>query len=186
MRQQKRISLREGAGNRSLFLLSEVFSRMVGKEIVREIEQLLAAKFHESEFEDCFLIEIKLPKPNKLEVFLDADSGITFEKCQRISRYLESYIDTNNWLGENYTLEVSSAGIDRPLKLLRQYKKNIGRKIEVSQKEGATIEGKLLDADDTKITIEAKVKLDGEKKATLRPVEIAFDNIKKAVIRVSW
>lgn len=159
---------------------------MVGKEIVKEIEQLLAVKFEESEFEDCFLIEIKLPKPNKLEVFLDADSGITFERCQRISRYLESYIDTNNWLGENYVLEVSSAGIDRPLKMLRQYKKNIGRKIEISQKEGNTIEGKLLEVDENQVTVEAPVKKEGEKKAVLSPIAIPFDNIKKAVIRISW
>ena len=86
-----------------------------------KIVELLEEKFKEEEFADCFLIEIKLHKHNKLDIFLDSDTGITFQKCQRISRYLESYIDEGGWLGEKYVIEVSSPGLTRPLKLRRQY-----------------------------------------------------------------
>ena len=71
-----------------------------------KIVELLEEKFKEEEFTDCFLIDIKLHKHNKLDIFLDSDTGITFRKCQRISRYLESFIDEEGWLGEKYVLEV--------------------------------------------------------------------------------
>ena len=96
-----------------------------------KIESLLEVKFQEEEFTDCFLIEVKLHANKKLDVFIDSDAGVTFEKCQKISRYLEQYLDEEGWLGDSYVLEVSSPGISRPLKLLRQYPRNIGRKVEV-------------------------------------------------------
>ena len=85
------------------------------------IVELLGAKFEEEEFRDCFLVETKFHGNNKLEVFIDCDNGLTFEKCQKISRYLESFIDEKQWLGEKYVLDVSSPGIGRPLILKRQY-----------------------------------------------------------------
>ena len=99
--------------------------------IVEKITDLLDKKFTEEDFSDCFLVDIKAHAHNKIDVFIDSDSGVTFEKCQKISRYLERFIDENGWLGEKYVLEVSSPGISRPLKFKRQYAKNIGRKVEV-------------------------------------------------------
>ncbi len=156
--------------------------------IEHKIESLLQEKLKEEEFADCFLVESKLHANNKLEVFIDSDSNITFEKCRKISRYLEKYIDENNWLGEKYTLEVSSPGTDRPLLFLRQYQKNIGRKVEVSLNDGSTKSGVLLKADDEKLHIEEKIRVKEGKKNKTQVVEteIPFAEISKTVVKIAF
>lgn len=153
-----------------------------------KIVDLLNTKFQEEEYQDCFLVEMKLSQSNKLEVFLDCDSGLTFEKCQRISRYLESYLDEEQWLGEKYTLEVSSPGVGKPLKMNRQYKKNIGRRVEVNFNEGKPQTGKLIAVDDESITIEYEITIkEGKKKRKeMNQQNILFENIKKTVVKVSF
>ena len=153
------------------------------------IADLLDKKFEEPEFADCYLIDINLnPKGNKLEVFIDSDSGVTFEKCQKISRYLEAHLDEGQWLGEDYTLEVSSPGISRPLKLPRQYRKNIGRDIEIATKEGNKKTGKLVDATDFAATVEEIVLTKEGKKKKKEVVQtiIPYDEIKKAIIKIQF
>ena len=135
--------------------------------IEEKITKLLEDKFKEAEFSDCFLIEINLLPSNKLEIFIDSDTGITFEKCRRISRYLEQFIDAEGWLGEKYILEVSSPGIKRPLKLKRQYPKNVGRKVEVHLKAGPLEKGKLIKVEENNITLEESIRVKvGKKKKT--------------------
>jgi len=157
--------------------------------MIDKIERLLADKFqHETDFQDCFLIESKLLPTNKLEIYVDSDSGITFEKCRKISRYLEEYIDTEGWLGEKYTLEVSSPGIGRPLKFARQYPKNIGRKVEVKLIEGGKKTGTLINVSDSSITIEYKERIkEGKKKKTLViQDEISFDEIAQTLVKITF
>ncbi len=156
--------------------------------IEQKIESLLEQKFLEEEYTDCFIIEIKHHANNKLEVFIESDSGITFDKCRRISRYLEGYIDTEGWLGEKYVLEVSSPGVGRPLKLPRQYAINIGRKLEVSFLEGKARTGILVAADDESITLEEKVRVkEGKKKKTeIIQTRIPLNDIKKAVVKITF
>lgn len=156
--------------------------------VQEKIEALIDEKFQEPEFADCFLIEIKLHSSNKLDVFIDSDSGITFAKCRRISRYLEQYLDEHQWLGEKYVLEVSSPGVDRPLRLLRQYKKNIGRKVEVSLQEGKPKEGILKAVNETGLFLEEKVRVqEGKRKKTLvQETEIPFEDIVKTIVKVSF
>ena len=152
-----------------------------------KISALLEEKFQEEAFEDCFIVEISLNN-KKLNVFIDSDSGITFEKCQRLSRYLESFIDEAGWLGEKYVLEVSSPGVGRPLKLPRQYKKNVGRKVEVSLLEGKPIEGKLIEVNEAAITVEYKRRIKEGKKKKTEVVQdnIAFEDIKKTIVKISF
>jgi len=76
-----------------------------------KVRKLLTEKFAEEEFADCFLVATELSKKNKLEIFVDSDSGMTFDKCRKLSRYLEEFIDEEQWLGQKYTLEVSSPGM---------------------------------------------------------------------------
>lgn len=151
-----------------------------------KIEQLLLKKFEEEEYSDCFIIEI-LQNNIKLQIFLDSDSNMDFTKCRKISRYLEEHIDENQWLGEKYTLEVSSPG-DRPLKFPRQYKKNIGRTLEVLTKEDEKINGVIVEVNEEGIVLEYKVRIkEGKKKRTeMMQTPIAFDNVKKAKIRFSF
>ena len=153
-----------------------------------KITKLLDEKFKEEEFQDCFLVEIKLHENNKLDVFIDADSGINFVKCRRISRYLESFIDEEGWLGEKYIIEVSSPGITRPLMFIRQYPRNIGRKMEIKTTEGKTEEGELIAVNDDIIVLQRKVRIkEGKKKRTeTQQVEIPFSAIKKAKVKISF
>jgi len=155
---------------------------------IKKIEALLAEKFQEEEFTDCFLVDIHLSAGNKLEVFVDSDSGITFKKCQRISRFLEKPIDEEGWLGEKYTLEVSSPGTSRPLKFLRQYPKNIGRKLEVKLLEGATKKGTLTKVEPSLIVLEEKIRVkEGKKKVNkIIQYEIPFESIKQARVKISF
>lgn len=158
-------------------------------DIARKITNLLEEKFKEPDFSDCFLIEINLKPKNKLEIFLDSDQGITFQKCKRISRHLESYLDEEQWLGEKYTLEVSSPGISRPLKLRRQYLKNVGRKIKVSlNEEESPLEGKLIQVEEEEIIVEREeiIKEGKKKKKVTVQDTIPFTKIKSAVIQVSF
>ena len=156
--------------------------------IEEKIHELLAAKFAEEGFEDCFLVEIHLSVANKLEVFVDCDSGLTLAKCQKISRHLEHHFDEAGWLGENYMLEVSSPGLGRPLKLQRQYVKNIGRKVEVTLKDGTVKTGPLTAASDTNCTVqETVVVLEGKKKKKMEvQTELPYDQIKKTMIVISF
>lgn len=156
---------------------------------VEKIKALLEKKFQEEEFNDCFLVEATLNNANsKLEVFIDSDSGMTFKKCQHISRFLEQYIDEAAWLGEKYILEVSSPGIDRPLKFVRQYHRNIGRTLEVNLMDGTTQKGKLVACDDQKITLEKMVtkKQGKKKKKELVQTEVAFENIAQTKVKITF
>ncbi|MES2430355.1 MAG: ribosome assembly cofactor RimP [Bacteroidota bacterium] len=134
-----------------------------------------------SEMEDVFLVSVKIKPTNNIKVFLDADSGLSIEKCVKINRKMYKVIEENAWYPDgNFSLEVSSPGIDEPLKLLRQYKKNIGRKVEVTLKDETKTEGKLLEADEQHVTIEETT--GKNKKAITVQKQIAFDDIKQTKI----
>ncbi len=155
--------------------------------VERKIEKLLLEKFEEEEYADFFIIEV-MQNNKKLQVFIDSDSNIDFTNCRKISRYLEEHIDENNWLGEKYILEVSSPGIDRPLKFPRQYKKNIGRRMEVLTKEDEKVSGTLIEVKEEEIVLEYKVRIkEGKKKRTeIVQKAIAFENINRAIIKFSF
>ncbi|MEM1217643.1 MAG: hypothetical protein AAGH79_01965 [Bacteroidota bacterium] len=156
--------------------------------IEQKIEALLQEKFQEEDFQDCFLIEVNLHANNKLEVFLDADSGITFAKCQRLSRYLEGFIDEEQWLGPKYVLEVSSPGLSRPLKLKRQYLKNQGRKVEVTTKSGEKQVGLLLEIGEDAIVLEQQIKEKVGKKNVKKTIQtpILFSDIQKTIVKIQF
>jgi len=141
------------------------------------VERLLAEKFAEEEFQDCFLVEMEYSKvSNKLQVFIDSDSDFGFTKCRRISRHLEGYFDENMTLGEKYTLEVSSPGLSRPLKFQRQYQKNSGRTLKITLGDGGKVEGKIKEVSDEGIVLEIK--------NTKRSIN--FESIKSALIVPSF
>ncbi len=145
--------------------------------IERLLSEALEKRFQEEDLKDCFLVDIVTKKDSKVEVYIDSDSSLSLDTCRIVSRYLENLIEENNWLGEKYTLEVSSPGLDRPLSLLRQYVKNIGRKIRVTKEDGSKIEGKLTAATPDKIEVEIN---------STKETSIKFDDIKTAKILVSF
>ena len=139
-------------------------------------------------FEDCFLVDMNLSSSHKLAVFVDADSGMSFGKCQKISRQLETMVEEAGLVPEKYTMEVSSPGIERPLKFKRQYVKNVGRKMEVLDSEGESYIGELTEVQDNHIKLEYKERIkEGKKKKTVTiEKEILFDNISKAIVKAKF
>ena len=129
----------EGAEIRSLFSFFELKASMVNK-----IKELLEIRFQEEDMQDCFTIDVQLEKSKKLQVYVDSDEGITFQKCSRISRFLEAEIEENKWLPENYRIDVSSPGAEKPMVHKRQYKKHVGRELMVHRGEDDVVEGELI------------------------------------------
>jgi len=102
-----------------------------------------------------FLVEVKIRPTNNIKVFIDGDNGISIEKCISYNRQLYKMIEESGLVPpDDFSLEVSSPGLDEPLKLYRQYKKNVGRKVEVILKDGNKIKGVLKDVSEQEITIE--------------------------------
>ena len=138
-----------------------------------------------SEADDVFLVSIKIKPTNNIKVFLDADFGLSIDKCVKINRRMYKVIEEMGWYPDgNFSLEVSSPGIDEPLKLFRQYKKNIGRKVEVTLNDETKLEGKLLEADEQMITVE--VTTGKNKKAVTEQKQIAFADIKQTKILIAF
>lgn len=134
---------------------------------------------------DIFLVSIRIKPTNNFKVYLDADTGLSIEKCIRINRALYKVIEEKGWYPDgNFSLEVSSPGVDEPLKMLRQYKKNVGRKLDVVLIDDTKKEGKLISVDENGIQIEYT---EGKnKKAVTLTKEIAFDEIKQATVLISF
>jgi ribosome maturation factor RimP len=135
--------------------------------------------------EDVFLVEIKVLPGNNIKVYLDADNGITIEKCIKVNRALYNQIEESELFpNEDFSLEVSSPGIEEPLRLHRQYKKNIGRTVEVTMSDETKKEGKLLIVNDEEIIIEEKT---GQgKKAVIQKTNILFNQVKHAKVLVTF
>jgi len=148
---------------------------------IQTIEKLVMGLLDANE--DVFLVSVKIKPTNNIKVFLDADSGLSIDKCIKINRGMYKIIEESGWYPDgNFSLEVSSPGIDEPLLLLRQYKKNIGRPVEVVLNDTSKKEGKLLDADDTNVTIEATT---GKgKRAITEAVVIPFTQIKQTTVQI--
>ena len=134
---------------------------------------------------DLFLAEVKIAPGNKVMVLLDGDKGITIDDCTVINKALYKYIEEKEIFGNNnFSLEVSSFGVDRPLQLLRQYKKNIGRNVEVAMNDGTKMEGTLKDANENEIKIEQKTGKGN--KMTTQMTTILFNQIKHATVLITF
>ena len=105
---------------------------------------------------DGYLVELRV-RPNRVEVYADRDPHITIEDCTRISRFLERQLNTEFPFSEQYTLEVSSPGMDQPFKVLRQYRKSVGRNVDILLTSGLKKTGILIYADEEKIIIEEQI-----------------------------
>lgn len=129
-----------------------------------------------------FLIDFSISTDNRIKVVIDGDAGVTVEDCIRVSRAIEHNLDREE---EDFALEVASAGATTPLVLPRQYKKNVGRKMEVKT-AGDTLTGNLTEVSDSGIILEWKArepKPIGKGKVTVRKKqEIDFSDINEAKV----
>ena len=130
-----------------------------------------------------FVVEVKIKPTNNVKVFLDGDSGISIERCITYNRQLYRMIeDSGLFPAGDFSLEVSSPGLDEPLKLMRQYHKNIGRKVEVLMKDGVKTEGVLKQVTDDGIILE-ETRGKNKKKETIEHA-FPFEAIKSTKIQI--
>jgi len=157
-------------------------------EIKKNLEKLVEKSLTADDLKDCFLLEIIVSANKKVQVLLDSPEGVTFQKCRKISRMLEKVIDEEGWLGEKYVLEVSSAGVDRPLTDTRQYAKNIGRKIAIKRKDNTKWKGTFsaFSEESVSITFDT-VRKEGKKKIKEVVTEqIPLSEIEELKVKISF
>jgi ribosome maturation factor RimP len=132
---------------------------------------------------DKFPVLVKVKPGNKIMVFIDADGSVTISDCIQLSRFIESHLDREK---EDFELEVSSAGLDFPLSMERQYKKNIGREVKVTLIDGTVKKGLLSSLSDQGIEIIETVveKKNKKKEITKVPVSLKFEQIKETKLEI--
>lgn len=166
----------EGNGHRSLLLLS-----MASQIPIAEIEQMVSTLLADTP--EYFVVDVRIKPTNNVKVFLDGDAGITIEKCVAVNRALYKKLEESGLFPtDDFSLEVSSPGLDEPLKQERQYKKNIGRKVEVILLDGTRKEGKLIAVTEDGIAIEETIGKNKKKEAVTHT--FLFNNIKTTTIQV--
>lgn len=146
---------------------------MIDKNIVRQlVDQWLNGK-------DYFLTDLNVTSDDRIVVEIDHEEGVWIEDCVELSRYIESHLDRDE---EDYELEVGSAGIGQPFKVLRQYEIHQGERVETVLKDGKKLQGILSNVtpDEFTVTIEEKVRPEGAKRPQIvsREVPLTFDQVK--------
>jgi ribosome maturation factor RimP len=109
-------------------------------------------------------------------VYADGKSNITIDECAQLSRHIHHFLEENNLLTDNLSLDVSSPGMDEPLKVAQQFQKQLNKNVDVVLKNGLKITGELLAADDTKIVVKEIIKI--KKIETVEEHTYSFEEIK--------
>ena len=149
-------------------------------DVVGKIKELAESALQEP---GHFIVEVLYfgrHLPARLMVILDGDNGVTIDQCADLSRKLAVLLEEQNVLEDAYLLEVSTPGLDQPLKLKRQYFKNKGRQFKVHLRDKSIVQGKLEEVSDEKLTITQV-----EKKET-KVTEVTFDDVERAFVMVSF
>jgi ribosome maturation factor RimP len=147
---------------------------MIVGEITRFINEHLAGT-------DMFLVEVFIKPVNRIYIFIDGDHGVKISDCVALSRHIESKYDRET---VDYELNVSSSGADQPIKLPRQYIKNIGRSLQVKLPDETVITGKLEATDEKGITLLRE----GDKKKKISPesLKLTFEEIVESKVIISF
>ena len=154
-------------------------------EFRAKVEQLVS-DFLETR-EDLYLIDLKISAGDDIVVILDGDQDVTLQDCLDASRAVENNLDREE---HDFALQVMSAGLSEPLSMPRQYRKNIGRVIEILLADSSKVEGELVKVDEEKITLllrYRKPKEIGKGKVDVEEErEIPYSGIKKALVAVKF
>lgn len=132
-----------------------------------------------------FLVEVWIKPTNNIKVFIDGDEGVILSDLIEYNRKLYRQLEESGMYPDgDFSLEVSSPGLDEPLKLFRQYKKNVGRFVDVVLTDSSKKEGKLLEATEDGIVIETET---GKgKKKEIKQETILFEQIKSTKVQVKF
>lgn len=140
---------------------------MIDKDLIRQtIEEKLAST-------DCFLVSLSISGDNQIMVEIDSETSVDLDFCVELTRYIEQHFDRD---AEDYSLEIGSYSITKPFVDRRQYRKNIGRKVEVLTEESRKIRGTLVAVDNDGFTLEIEEKelVEGQKRKKLVKKEITL------------
>jgi ribosome maturation factor RimP len=154
-------------------------------DLKRHIEDIVTKELLEEEF----LVDVIVAGANaagKILILIDGDNGINIDRCAEISRKTAAVLEAEDTIENPYILEVSSPGLEHPLKLLRQYKKNIGRTVKIVKADDSLIKGELIGVDEKDVTIRESKKEKGSKKELIQEITIPFTDIKKTNVLVSF
>tara|TARA_B100001063_G_C16402793_1_gene375658 strand:+ start:14 stop:526 length:513 start_codon:yes stop_codon:yes gene_type:complete len=161
-----------------LFLYFIVRFKMDQTKVIDLVNEALALN------ESLYLIDLSISENNKIQVTIDGDKGVPLSECIRVSRNVEHNFDREE---EDFSLEVSTPDIAHPLKVKRQYIKNINRILKVKTSE-EDIEGVLVEADEDKIVLNWKArepKPIGKGKVTVdKTATISYKDIKEAKVKI--
>lgn len=168
------VYLNNEARTACLFLYNMTFKERVKQLLEEGLEQ----------YPSLFLIDLTITDSNKIIVTLDGDNGVQLQDCINISRAIEHNLDREE---QDFALEVASAGVSAPLKLVRQFRKNIGRILKIQTKT-KLIEAELVEVSDDDITVEwssrEPKKIGKGKETVLHTEKIAYDDIVEAVVTI--
>ncbi len=128
---------------------------------------------------DKYVVNLKITSDNRIFVDIDGDNGINIDDCIELSRAIEGQLDREV---EDFELNVSSAGADSPLKMPRQYKRHVGRRLEIKLKDGREMEATLQEAEDDHIVVRTK----GTKKTAPETLTLPFADIMSAHVVIAF
>lgn len=147
--------------------------------VTAHVEELLAAE------PGYFLVQVQVKPVDNLKVYIDADQGVTIEKCVRFNRKLyRMLVEKEVFADGAFSLEVSSPGVDEPLRMHRQYLKNKGRQVEVVRTEGPALVGRLTEVTEDGIIVET-VTGKGRKQVT-QTHTVLFPDIRTTTVQVTF
>lgn len=156
---------------------------MSGEAVIQTIEQKIKALI--SPEPELFLVETRIKPTNNIKVYIDGDQGVSIEKLVQYNRKLYKEIEESGMFPNgDFSLEVSSPGLDEPLKMHRQYLKNTGRFAEVLDLGGAKKEGKIVSVTEEELVLE-EVKGKGKKVEVVQHT-IPFSTIKTTKIQIKF
>ncbi|MBQ8453312.1 MAG: ribosome assembly cofactor RimP [Prevotella sp.] len=141
---------------------------MIDKNIVKAlVEEWLEGK-------EYFLVDIEISSDNRIVVEIDHADGVWIEDCVELSRYIEEHLDREK---EDFELEVGSAGLGQPFKVVQQYMNFIGKDVEVLTADGKKVRGVLKSVSEPMFTVsvEEKVKEEGKKRPVVQLVDHEYD-----------
>ena len=150
------------------------------EKVTTLLEAALSEKSH------LFLIDLSISESNQIKVVIDGDPSVSVQDCIDVSRAIEHNLDRD---AEDFSLEVLSAGVSEPLTMVRQYQKNVGRKLKVKT-EQQTVEGQLTAATDQDVTLQWKTrepKPVGKGKVTVqKEAVIPYNDIVEAKVMITF
>ena len=146
--------------------------------VEKKLDELL------TELPGYFPVEISVKPTNNIKVFVDADQGAAIDQLSRINRALYKWVEENLFPNGDFSIEVSSPGLEEPLKLDRQYFKNIGRMVDIVLKNGLKKEGELISVSENEILIEEEIGK-GKKKEVIQHI-ILKEEIKTTKVQIKF